>query len=57
MAALADQILQAGTPPDDVGRMVLAGVKENRLYIHTDRIMEAVIGQRTRELLDAMPPW
>jgi NAD(P)-dependent dehydrogenase (short-subunit alcohol dehydrogenase family) len=56
-AALADRILQGGTPPDDVGRMVLAGVKENRLYIHTDRMMEALIGQRTRELLDAMPPW
>ena len=54
---MADRILQGGTPPDDVGRMVLAGVKENRLYIHTDRIMEALIGQRTRELLDAMPPW
>lgn len=56
-AALADRILQGGTPPDDVGRMVLAGVKENRLYIHTDRMMEALIGQRTRELLDALPPW
>ena len=57
LAALADQILQAGTPPDDVGRMVLAGVKENRLYIHTDRMMEALIEQRTRDLLDALPPW
>jgi len=57
LTAMANQILQAGTPPDDVGRMVLAGVKENRLYIHTDRIMEGLIGQRTRELLDAMPPW
>ena len=37
--------------------MVLAAVKENRLYIHTDRLMEDLIGQRTRELLDAMPPW
>jgi hypothetical protein len=57
LAAMADRILQAGTPPDDVGRMVLAGVKENRLYIHTDRLMEDLIAQRTRELLDAMPPW
>jgi len=57
LAAMADQILQAGTPPDEVGRMVLAGVKENRLYIHTDRLMEPLIEQRTRELLDAMPPW
>jgi NAD(P)-dependent dehydrogenase (short-subunit alcohol dehydrogenase family) len=56
LLALADRILQAGTPPDDVGRMVLAAVKENRLYIHTDRIMESLIAQRTRELLDAMPP-
>jgi short-subunit dehydrogenase len=37
LAAVADRILQGGTPPDDVGRMVVAGVKENRLYIHTDR--------------------
>jgi hypothetical protein len=36
--------------------MVLAAVKENRLYIHTDRIMESLVAQRTRELLDAMPP-
>jgi hypothetical protein len=41
--------------PDDVGRMVLAGVKENRLYILTDRVIVDQITARTKTLLDAMP--
>ena len=36
--------------------MVLVAVKENRLYIHTDRVMEKYIMARTKALLDALPP-
>jgi len=48
--------LAAGADPDDVGEMVLAAVKANRLYIHTDRVMAGLIEARTTMLLDAMPP-
>ena len=48
--------LARGVPPDDVGRMVLEAVRENRLYIHTDRAVYALIEARTKALLDAMPP-
>jgi NAD(P)-dependent dehydrogenase (short-subunit alcohol dehydrogenase family) len=47
--------LARGVPPDEVGQMVLTAVRENRLYIHTDRVMYAGIEARTRALLDAMP--
>ena len=53
--ALATQILQAGVSPDTVGEMVLDAVLGNRLYIHTDRIMEYLIEARAKALLDAMP--
>ncbi len=49
-------VLAAGVDPDEVGEMVLAAVKANRLYIHTDRVMAGPIEARTRMLLDAMPP-
>jgi len=49
-------VLAAGVDPDEVGEMVLAAVKANRLYIHTDRVMAGLIEARTRMLLDAMPP-
>lgn len=47
--------LANGVPPDAVGRMVLDAVLNNRLYIHTDRVMYAGIEARTRALLEAMP--
>jgi len=47
--------LAKGVAPDDVGRMVLAGVKANRLYILTDRVIGDLITARTKALLDAMP--
>jgi NAD(P)-dependent dehydrogenase (short-subunit alcohol dehydrogenase family) len=49
-------VLAAGVDPDEVGEMVLAAVKANQLYIHTDRVMAGLIEARTRMLLDAMPP-
>jgi NAD(P)-dependent dehydrogenase (short-subunit alcohol dehydrogenase family) len=53
--ALASQMLQQGTGIDAVGEMVLKAVQENRLYIHTDRVMEQAIKVRAAALLDAMP--
>jgi NAD(P)-dependent dehydrogenase (short-subunit alcohol dehydrogenase family) len=53
--AMMTQILKQGVSPDEVGEMVLKVVRENRLYIHTDRIMEDAIKARTQALLDAMP--
>jgi NAD(P)-dependent dehydrogenase (short-subunit alcohol dehydrogenase family) len=47
--------LAKGVAPDDVGKMVLAAVKSNALYIHTDRVMAEFIKARTKALLDAMP--
>ena len=44
-----------GVSPDAVGQMVLSAILENRLYIHTDRVMIGPIEARTRALLEAMP--
>jgi len=52
----ANAFLAAGADPNDVGKMVLAGIRANKLYIHTDRIMAGMIEARTKALLDAMPP-
>jgi NAD(P)-dependent dehydrogenase (short-subunit alcohol dehydrogenase family) len=52
----ANAFLAAGADPNEVGEMVLAAVKTNRLYIHTDRIMAGLIEARAKALLDAMPP-
>ncbi len=55
-AAQMSAFLAAGRTPDEVGEMVLAAVRENRLYIHTDRIMLPALEARQQELLAAMPP-
>src|SRR5215472_6259653 len=47
--------LAKGVAPDEVGRMVLAGVKANRMYIITDRAIGDLITARTKALLDAIP--
>ena len=54
--AAASKWLAQGVPPDDVGRMVLDAVLADRLYIHTDRAVYALIEARTKALLEAMPP-
>lgn len=54
--AQATAWLAKGVAPDEVGRMVLAAVKANRLYILTDRIVGDFITARTKAVLDAMPP-
>ena len=52
----ADWQKRKGTPPDDVGWMVVNGIKSNALYIHTDRVVEEGVQKRTRRILDALPP-
>ncbi len=54
--ALTSTVLAQGVPPDEVGEMVLAGIRANQLYIHTDRVTERRIAARTKALLDALPP-
>lgn len=49
------ELLRQGVGIDDVGEMVLRAVQDNRLYIHTDRIMAEAIAARAKALLDAMP--
>jgi len=52
----ARKYLANGTQPDTVGDMVHDAIRENRLYVHTDRMAIALIEARTTALLDAMPP-
>ncbi len=54
-AEMAAQWLQQGVSPDAVGDMVVEGVRSDRLYIHTDRVMAEAIDARCKALLDAMP--
>lgn len=56
MVEAVDAFLNSGASPDAVGEMVLRGVRENALYIHTDRIMELPVQARTKAILDALPP-
>ena len=53
--AVATNFLANGVPPDEVGRMVLSGVKANRLHIITDRIIEGALEARSKALLAALP--
>jgi len=50
-----DQRLQQGISIDSVGDLVLQGVRDNCLYIHTDRMMEEPILSRTAALIQALP--
>jgi len=47
--------LAGGVSPDAVGEQVLEAVRNNSLYIHTDRSMEHLIEERMRALLAALP--
>ncbi|HUA34905.1 MAG TPA: SDR family NAD(P)-dependent oxidoreductase [Candidatus Binataceae bacterium] len=53
--AVATSFLAGGVPPDEVGRMVLSGIKANRLHIITDNLVESAITARTKALLAAIP--
>lgn len=52
----AAAFLANGVHPDAVGEMVLAAVREDRLYVHTDRIVADGVAARGKAILDAMPP-
>ena len=54
-SATTERWLQEGVSPDAVGDMVLDGVRGDRLYVHTDRLMAVAIEARCKALLDAMP--
>ncbi len=54
--AQTKKFLEGGVSPDAVGGMVLKAVRDNALYIHTDRMVMGMIEARTKALLDAMPP-
>ena len=49
-------LLAKGADPDVVGEHVVAAICADRLYIHTDRIMERSVRARTEEILSSMPP-
>lgn len=44
-----------GMSPEEVAEQVLAAVRGNQFYLHTDRIMAEPIAARTEALLAAMP--
>jgi NAD(P)-dependent dehydrogenase (short-subunit alcohol dehydrogenase family) len=52
---LMKNYLANGTPPDTVGDMVRDAIRENRLYVHTDRLALDRIKERSQAQLDAMP--
>lgn len=53
-AAKIDEVLAAGTPADEVGRLVVEGVKADSAYIFTDTSLEDPIKARTESLLRAL---
>jgi NAD(P)-dependent dehydrogenase (short-subunit alcohol dehydrogenase family) len=55
VSLITQQLHQFGVSIDQAGEMVLEGVKQNRLYIHTDRMMEEGIKARAKALIEAMP--
>ncbi len=54
--AAVTAFLHQGVSIEAVGAMVLDAVRQDRLYIHTDRIMAELVEARTKEILEAMPP-
>ncbi|WP_330231471.1 SDR family NAD(P)-dependent oxidoreductase [Nocardia sp. NBC_00508] len=61
MAGLDDRLqvfakmLAHGATPDQVGRMAIDAVRENRLYVLTDSLLKEWLEKRTAEIIDAMP--
>jgi NAD(P)-dependent dehydrogenase (short-subunit alcohol dehydrogenase family) len=45
-----------GIPPDEVGPMVVEGIRANRLYVITDRTMAGALALRAKALYQALPP-
>lgn len=44
-----------GLPPEEIGEMVVAAVRKNQLYVHTDRSIADAIATRGQQILDALP--
>ena len=55
MEADTHEFLQTGASPEEVGAMVLEAVKNNCLFIVTDRIFEEPVRLRTEAILNALP--
>lgn len=53
---IAKSALANGAAPDAVGEMVLAAMREDRLFIHTGRHVAELIQTRHKAIVDAMPP-
>lgn len=51
----AQYLRRLGMSPDDVGRMVVEGIRANRLYVITDRTMAAALAIRAKALYQALP--
>lgn len=47
-------LLQHGVSVDDVGDMVLSGIRDNSPYIFTDRLVEELVLQRTKSIMDCL---
>ena len=56
VASVGDAALASyGRDIDAVGRMVVEGIRRDRLYIPTDRLAADALTQRTNDLLAAVP--
>jgi short-subunit dehydrogenase len=55
MERMEQWLRDKGTEPDEVGRMVVEGIRTNALYIHTDRWIEDQLIERTNQIIAAMP--
>lgn len=53
---VAKAMLASAVAPDAVGDMVLAAIRGNRLFCHTDRMAEMRVQERAAAILAAMPP-
>lgn len=49
-------MMEKGRSPDEVGEMTVQGVKDNRLFIITDRLIVPFLEARHKEILASLPP-
>ena len=48
-------VLQGGVHPDRAGAMVVAAIRRDQFYIHTDRVILQALQERHEEIVAAMP--
>jgi NAD(P)-dependent dehydrogenase (short-subunit alcohol dehydrogenase family) len=53
--AHSSNLLAGGTSPDAVGEMVLAAVKADQMWIHTDAMVAKALERRHQALMSALP--